>query len=69
MGRPGVTMSASDLVSETWFIALLGSMVAVMVVLFSALLLVQRRQLLTKKTTLPHLHGEFDLIFSVHVCV
>ncbi|GLH09012.1 Neuroglian [Gryllus bimaculatus] len=52
--NPG--MSGSDFLTETWFIALLGSMVAVMVLLFAAMLLVRRRQLLSKKTTLPNLH-------------
>lgn len=52
--NPG--MSGSDFLTETWFIALLGSMVAVMVLLFAAMLLVRRRQLLSKKSTLPNLH-------------
>ncbi|KAJ9575392.1 hypothetical protein L9F63_025657, partial [Diploptera punctata] len=48
-------LSGSDFLTETWFIALLGSMVAVMVLLFAAMLLVRRRQLLTKKSTLTNL--------------
>ncbi|PSN52194.1 hypothetical protein C0J52_06109 [Blattella germanica] len=50
---PGLT--GGDFLTETWFIALLGSMVAVMVLLFAAMLLVRRRQLLTKKSTLTNL--------------
>lgn len=60
--------SGSDFLTETWFIALLGSMVAVMVLLFAAMLLVRRRQLLLKKSTLPGLHGEYaapDLFFFI----
>ncbi|XP_068082136.1 roundabout homolog 2-like [Anabrus simplex] len=49
-------LNGGDFLTETWFIALLGSMVAVMVLLFAAMLLVRRRQLLTKKSTLPGLH-------------
>lgn len=51
------TYSGNDFLTETWFIALLGSMVAVMVLLFAAMLLVRRRQLQMKKSTLPGLHG------------
>jgi len=47
----------SYFLTETWFIALLGSMVAVMVLLFAAMLFVRRRQILMKKSTLPGLHG------------
>lgn len=56
------TYSGNDFLTETWFIALLGSMVAVMVLLFAAMLLVRRRQLELKKSTFPGLHG--TLIFS-----
>jgi hypothetical protein len=61
---PGLT--GSDFLTETWFIALLGSMVAVMVLLFAAMLLVRRRQLLTKKSTLSNLRGK-QLFFFLHV--
>ncbi|XP_075217906.1 roundabout homolog 1-like [Lycorma delicatula] len=50
---PSLGPAGSEFLTETWFMALLGSMVAVMVLLFGAMLLVRRRQLLTKKTTLP----------------
>ncbi|KAK6638440.1 hypothetical protein RUM44_008869 [Polyplax serrata] len=50
------TYSGNDFLTETWFIALLGSMVAVMVLLFAAMLLVRRRQLELKKSTFPGLH-------------
>lgn len=55
--------SGSDFLTETWFIALLGSMVAVMVLLFAAMLLVRRRQLQIKKSTLPGLHGTLSNFF------
>lgn len=42
----------SYFLTETWFIALLGSMVAVMVLLFAAMLFVRRRQIIMKKSTL-----------------
>ncbi|KAK9503659.1 hypothetical protein O3M35_010174 [Rhynocoris fuscipes] len=51
--HPGMGPGQNDFLTETWFMALLGSMVAVMLLLFGAMLLVRRRQLLTKKTTLP----------------
>ncbi|CAH1404067.1 unnamed protein product [Nezara viridula] len=51
--QPGIGPGPSDFLTETWFMALLGSMVAVMFLLFGAMLLVRRRQLLSKKTTLP----------------
>ncbi|XP_049771254.1 protein sax-3-like [Schistocerca cancellata] len=47
---PGI--SGNDFLTETWFIALLGSMVAVMALLFASMFLVRRRQLMAKKTTL-----------------
>ncbi|XP_063220613.1 roundabout homolog 2-like [Bacillus rossius redtenbacheri] len=49
-------LGGSDFLTETWFMALLGSMVAVMVLLFGAMLFVRRRQLLSKKSTLPGMH-------------
>jgi hypothetical protein len=53
---PGLT--GGDFLTETWFIALLGSMVAVMVLLFAAMLLVRRRQLLNKKSALSNINGK-----------
>ena len=53
---PGIT--GGDFLTETWFIALLGSMVAVMVLLFAAMLLVRRRQLLNKKSALSNINGK-----------
>lgn len=41
---------SADFLTETWFIALLGSMVAVMVLLFAAMLYVRRRHMMTKKS-------------------
>ncbi|CAH0564810.1 unnamed protein product [Brassicogethes aeneus] len=46
-------MQSSDFITETWFMALLISMVSVMVVLFGAMLFVRRRQMLSKKTMTP----------------
>ncbi|XP_046680537.1 roundabout homolog 2-like isoform X2 [Homalodisca vitripennis] len=51
--EPSLKMTNSDFLSETWFMALLGSMVAVMVLLFSAMLYVWRKQMLNKKSYLP----------------
>lgn len=42
-------MRPGEFVTETWFMALLISMVTVMVLLFAAMLLVRRRQMLAKK--------------------
>lgn len=50
--RP-VDIQAGDFITETWFMALLISMVSVMVLLFGAMFLVRRRQLLSKKTMTP----------------
>jgi roundabout axon guidance receptor 2 len=50
--RP-IDMQSGDFITETWFMALLISMVSVMVLLFGAMLLVRRRQMLTKKTMTP----------------
>lgn len=50
--QPAFTQ-APDFMTETWFVALLMSMVAVMCLLFAALLFVRRRQLDSKKSGLP----------------
>lgn len=42
-------MQPGEFITETWFMALLISMVTVMVLLFAAMLLVRRRQMLAKK--------------------
>lgn len=48
--RPiGPDIQPGDFITETWFMALLISMVTVMVLLFGAMLLVRRRQMLAKK--------------------
>lgn len=49
----GADIHPGDFITETWFVALLISMVTVMVLLFGAMLLVRRRQLLSKKTMTP----------------
>lgn len=52
--RPiGADMRNGDFITETWFMALLISMVTVMVLLFAAMILVRRRQMLAKKTMTP----------------
>ncbi|XP_025832405.1 roundabout homolog 2-like, partial [Agrilus planipennis] len=52
--RPiGTEMQTGDFITETWFMVLLISMVGVMVLLFGAMLLVRRRQILAKKSLAP----------------
>lgn len=52
--RPiGADMQTGDFITETWFMALLISMILVMVLLFGAMFFVRRRQLLSKKTMTP----------------
>ncbi|KAJ8939803.1 hypothetical protein NQ314_010977 [Rhamnusium bicolor] len=52
--RPvGADMQSGDFITETWFMALLISMVSVMVLLFGAMFLVRKRQMLSKKTMTP----------------
>ncbi|XP_071052256.1 protein sax-3-like isoform X2 [Onthophagus taurus] len=48
--RPiGANIEEVEFLTETWFMALLISMVTVMIILFGAMLIVRRRQLLSKK--------------------
>lgn len=63
--EPSLKMADSDFLSETWFMALLGSMVAVMVLLFSAMLYVWRKQLLNKKSYLPGNNDTLKLLLSM----
>lgn len=49
----GADLHPGDFITETWFVALLISMVSVMVLLFGAMFLVRRRQMLSKKTMTP----------------
>lgn len=49
----GTDLHPGDFITETWFVALLISMVSVMVLLFGAMFFVRRRQLLSKKTMTP----------------
>ncbi|KAG5894270.1 hypothetical protein JTB14_028124 [Gonioctena quinquepunctata] len=52
--RPiGADMQSGDFITETWFMALLISMVSVMVLLFGAMIYVRRRQMLAKKSMTP----------------
>ncbi|KAL1497250.1 hypothetical protein ABEB36_008242 [Hypothenemus hampei] len=52
--RPiGHDLQSENFVTQTWFMALLVSMILVMVVLFGAMFIVRRRQLLSKKTMTP----------------
>lgn len=46
-------MQSGDFITETWFMALLISMVSVMILLFGAMIFVRRRQLLSKKSLTP----------------
>lgn len=46
-------MQSGDFITETWFMALLISMVSVMIFLFGAMFFVRRRQLLAKKSMTP----------------
>lgn len=46
-------MRSGDFITETWFMALLISMVSVMIFLFGAMFFVRRRQLLAKKSMTP----------------
>lgn len=46
-------MQSGDFITETWFMALLISMVSVMIILFGAMFFVRRRQLLAKKSMTP----------------
>lgn len=46
-------MQSGDFITETWFMALLISMVSVMILLFGAMFFVRRRQLLAKKSMTP----------------
>ena len=71
-GSSGVTESTEnstanthgEFFTETWFIALLGSMFAVMVILFLAMAFVRRRQLMSKKTTLTSINGKNLLLYQ-----
>lgn len=48
---------SSELLTETWFLALLGMMLTVMMMLFAAMFIVRRRHLLIKENALPSLYG------------
>jgi len=49
---------ADDFLTQTWFIVLLGSIIAIIVFLLGALVLFKRYQFI-KQTSLGSLHGEF----------
>ncbi|XP_056643381.1 roundabout homolog 1-like [Diorhabda sublineata] len=52
--RPiGADLQSGDFITETWFMALLISMVSVMILLFGAMIIVRRRQMLSKKNLTP----------------
>ncbi|KAL3274304.1 hypothetical protein HHI36_015709 [Cryptolaemus montrouzieri] len=52
--RPiGADYHPGDFLTETWFLALLVSLISVMLLLFSAMLFVRRRQMLLEKTMTP----------------
>ena len=54
----GLPVDNADVLTQTWFVALLGSMVTVMVLLFAAILLVWRRQQQRKSSMLSNIYGE-----------
>lgn len=64
---------SSDLLTETWFLSLLGMMLTVMTLLFAAMLIVRRRHLMMKENPLPNLYGKcifrskilFNLRYSI----
>lgn len=66
--KPGVGPGPNEFLAETWFIALLGSMIAVMCLLIGAMVLVRRRQLLTKKSTLPGTTSHSTNLSSFLIC-
>lgn len=49
---------ADDFLTQTWFIVLLGSIIAIIVFLFGVLVLIKRYQFI-KQTSLGSLHGKF----------
>lgn len=50
-------IESSDLLSEIWFIALLGSMITIMLLLFLGTFLIRKHHLISKKSALPNLYG------------
>lgn len=67
-------IESNDILTETWFLALLGSMITVMTLLFIGMFLVRKHHLLSKKSALPNLYGIFYfflitllLLFSVYL--
>ena len=57
----GLPVDNPDVLTQTWFVALLGSMVTVMILLFAAILLVWRRQQQRKSSMLSNIYGELKL--------
>lgn len=49
---------SDDVLTQTWFIVLLGSVIAVIVFLFGAMILIKRIQFI-KQTSLSSIHGTF----------
>ncbi|XP_054281738.1 protein sax-3-like [Macrosteles quadrilineatus] len=62
VGLESPVASSSEFVTETWFVALLGSLLTVMLLMFAAMLIVRRRQLLAKKTNLPDCHSNAGVL-------
>lgn len=54
---------SSELLTETWVLALLGTMLTIMMLLFAAMFIVRRRHLLMKENALPSLYGMHFLIY------
>lgn len=58
---------SDEIITQTWFIVLLGSIVAIIVFLFGATILFKRIQFI-KQTSLTSMHGKFSFFFIVSVC-
>lgn len=58
-----VDPALGDLVSEPWFLALIGSMVLVMVLLFAAMIIVRRTQIGKKSSLGAAVNGKFCCFF------
>lgn len=53
-------IESNDLFTEIWFIALLGSMITVMILLFLGTFLIRKHHLISKKSALPNLYGTIN---------
>lgn len=51
-----------DFLTQPWFIALLGSILAIMMLSFGAMVFVKRKHMLMKQTAISTLRGKFCFI-------